>query len=130
MYRQSFPINKISGSITSSINELDIDIDLDSENTTNESSVTIKSTNVGPSGTWTLYYDEVNDPSVPVTYMVSLRTSDTDDDYENGGLKITLTSEVVRPRIELEQGNTLYVGYLTKELGTGINYLDLQVGLQ
>ena len=130
LYRQSFPINKISGSITSSINELDIDIDLDSENTTNESSVTIKSTNVGPSGTWTLYYDEVNDPSVPVTYMVSLRTSDTDDDYENGGLKITLTSEVVRPRIELEQGNTLYVGYLTKELGTGINYLDLQVGIQ
>ena len=85
---------------------------------------------MGPSGTWTLYYDEVNDPSVPVTYMVSLRTSDTDDDYENGGLKITLTSEVVRPRIDLEQGNTLYVGYLTKELGTGINYLDLQVGIQ
>ena len=127
LYRQAFPINKISGSITSSINELAIDIDLESDSPTNESSVTVQSITGEESGVYTLYYDEVNDPSVSVTYLVSLRTSDTDDDYENGGLEITLTSEVVRPRIELHQSDTLYVGYLTKESGTGINYLDLQM---
>jgi hypothetical protein len=123
-YQQSFNIDSISGSITSSINELEIPVDLNTGNTSNVSSVTVKPTATANSATFNLYYDEVINISTPVVYLVSFRNSVDDSDFQNGGLKITLTSEVVRPRIELVSGGVTHVGHLLHPVGTGMNYLD------
>lgn len=123
-YQQTFKIDSISGSITSNINELEIPVDLNTGTTSQTSSVTVKPTASGLTGTYNLYYDDVLDITTPVVYLVSLRNNADNSDFEHGGLKITLTSDVVRPRIELVEGGNTYVGHLLYPVGTGMNYLD------
>jgi hypothetical protein len=124
IHRQAFAIDDISGSTTSTIESLEIPVNFTTGENTSESTVTLKPEQDATITSSTFHIDVCADCNIttPSVYLVSAKNNSSDSESV-ADVKVTLTSEVVRSRVELKIGGDSYFGHLVKLSDGGVNEL-------
>jgi hypothetical protein len=124
IHRQAFAIDDISGSTTSTIESLEIPVNFTTGENTSESTVTLKPEITHLPVESTFHIDVCADCNIttPSVYMVSAKNNSSDSESV-ADVKVTLTSEVVRSRVQLKIGGDSYFGHLVKLSDGGVNEL-------
>ena len=124
IHRQAFAIDDISGSTTSTIESLEIPVNFTTGENTSESTVTLKLEQDATITSSTFHIDVCTDCNIttPSVYMVSAKNNSSDSESV-ADVKVTLTSEIVRSRVELKIDEVSYIGHLVKLSDGGVNEL-------
>ena len=124
IHRQAFAIDDISGSTTSTIESLEIPVNFTTGENISESTVTLKPEQDASITSSTFHIDVCADCNIttPSVYMVSAKNNSLDSESV-ADVKVTLTSEVVRSRVQLKIGGDSYFGHLVKLSDGGVNEL-------
>ena len=124
IHRQAFAIDDISGSTTSTIESLEIPVNFTTGENTSESTVTLKPEQDETITSSTFHIDVCTDCNIttPSVYMVSAKNNSSDSESV-ADVKVTLTSEIVRSRVELKIDEVSYIGHLVKLSDGGVNEL-------
>lgn len=124
IHRQAFAIDDISGSTTSTIESLEIPVNFTTGENTSESTVTLKPEQDETITSSTFHIDVCTDCNIttPSVYMISAKNNSSDLESV-ADVKVTLTSEIVRSRVELKIDEVSYVGHLVKLSDGGVNEL-------